>query len=223
MRARCSNLPGAEAPSSLVVAPSALRSSGAGASVHERRLAGAGAAHHHDRLVARSAFLRWMGLALVGLTAFKFVFSDLAGADPFWRVSLTAIVAGAAMLASRGYQREAGRGRSVGKLSRVRTTATAGSPLRVSSCRRRGRPPAAGSASLSKGPVARSVTVISRLPPRLAEDLPHRLFAVALQLVHGVERPDAVARPARADRDEEHERERGHDHDRGDGARPVVR
>ena len=55
---------------------------------------------------ASSAFLRWMGLALVGLTAFKFVFSDLAGADPFWRF-LTAIVAGAAMLGvSWSYQRK---------------------------------------------------------------------------------------------------------------------
>lgn len=45
-----------------------------------------------------SAFLRWMGLALVGLTALKFVLRDLVGTDPFWRF-LTAIVAGAAMLA----------------------------------------------------------------------------------------------------------------------------
>jgi hypothetical protein len=53
----------------------------------------------------RSAFLRWMGLALVGLTALKFVLRDLADADPFWRF-LTAIVAGAAMLAmSWVYQR----------------------------------------------------------------------------------------------------------------------
>ncbi len=52
-----------------------------------------------------SAFLRWMGLALVGLTAAKFVLHDLASADPFWRF-LTAIAAGAAMLAiSWGYQR----------------------------------------------------------------------------------------------------------------------
>ncbi len=54
----------------------------------------------------RSGFLRWMGLALVGLTALKFVLRDLAGADPFWRF-LTAMVAGAAMLAlSWVYQRK---------------------------------------------------------------------------------------------------------------------
>ena len=53
-----------------------------------------------------SAFLRWMGLVLVGVTAAKFVLRDLADADPFWRF-LTAIVAGMAMLAvSWGYQRK---------------------------------------------------------------------------------------------------------------------
>ena len=53
----------------------------------------------------RSAFLRWMSLALLALTLVKFVLVDLAQADPFWRF-LTALVAGAAMLAlSFVYQR----------------------------------------------------------------------------------------------------------------------
>jgi uncharacterized membrane protein len=53
----------------------------------------------------RSAFLRWMALALLGLTLIKFVLVDLAHADPFWRF-LTALIAGAAMLAlSFVYQR----------------------------------------------------------------------------------------------------------------------
>ena len=53
----------------------------------------------------RSAFLRWMALALLGLTLVKFVLVDLAQADPFWRF-LTALLAGAAMLAlSFVYQR----------------------------------------------------------------------------------------------------------------------
>ncbi len=56
--------------------------------------------------VRRSAFLRWTGLALVGLTALKFVSVDLAAADPFWRF-LSAIAAGVAMLLiSWGYQRK---------------------------------------------------------------------------------------------------------------------
>ena len=53
----------------------------------------------------RSAFLRWMALGLLGLTLLKFVLVDLAHADPFWRF-LTALLAGAAMLAlSFVYQR----------------------------------------------------------------------------------------------------------------------
>jgi hypothetical protein len=53
----------------------------------------------------RSAFLRWMALALLGLTLVKFVLVDLAHADPFWRF-LTALIAGGAMLAlSFVYQR----------------------------------------------------------------------------------------------------------------------
>ena len=52
-----------------------------------------------------SAFLRWMALALLGLTLIKFVLVDLAHADPFWRF-LTALLAGGAMLAlSFVYQR----------------------------------------------------------------------------------------------------------------------
>jgi uncharacterized membrane protein len=53
----------------------------------------------------RSAFLRWMGLALVGITTLKIVIVDLSGADPFWRF-LAAIGAGVAMLViSYAYQR----------------------------------------------------------------------------------------------------------------------
>jgi uncharacterized membrane protein len=53
----------------------------------------------------RSAFLRWTGLALIGVTVLKFLLVDLSGADPFWRF-LTAIGAGAAMLVlSYVYQR----------------------------------------------------------------------------------------------------------------------
>lgn len=58
--------------------------------------------------VRRSAFLRWMGLALVGITVLKFLLVDLAHADPFWRF-LIAIVVGAAMLGlSYAYQRSGG-------------------------------------------------------------------------------------------------------------------
>jgi hypothetical protein len=53
----------------------------------------------------RSAFMRWMGLVLVGITALKILIVDLAHADPFWRF-LGAIATGAAMLAiSYVYQR----------------------------------------------------------------------------------------------------------------------
>jgi hypothetical protein len=51
-----------------------------------------------------SAFLRWCGLVLFGLTVLKFLLFDLRNVDVFWRF-LTAIVAGAAMLAmSYAYQ-----------------------------------------------------------------------------------------------------------------------
>ena len=53
----------------------------------------------------RSAFLRWMALALLGLTLVKLVLVDLAHADPFWRF-FTALLAGGAMLVlSFVYQR----------------------------------------------------------------------------------------------------------------------
>jgi uncharacterized membrane protein len=62
----------------------------------------------------RSAFLRWMGLVLVGITALKILLVDLAGADPFWRF-LAAIAAGIAMLAvSYAYQRKRRAQSSVG-------------------------------------------------------------------------------------------------------------
>ncbi len=52
-----------------------------------------------------SAFLRWCGLGLLGVTVLKFVAFDLQTVDVFWRF-LTAIAVGAAMLAlSYAYQR----------------------------------------------------------------------------------------------------------------------
>jgi uncharacterized membrane protein len=57
-----------------------------------------------------SAFLRWMALALLGLTLLKFVLVDLAHSDPFWRF-LTALLAGAAMLALSFVYQRLGAGR----------------------------------------------------------------------------------------------------------------
>jgi len=55
----------------------------------------------------RSAFLRWAGLALTGITVLKFLVVDLQTVDVFWRF-LTAIVVGAALLGiSYAYQRRA--------------------------------------------------------------------------------------------------------------------
>ena len=55
----------------------------------------------------RSAFLRWVGLALTGITVLKFLVVDLQTVDVFWRF-LTAIVVGAALLGiSYAYQRRA--------------------------------------------------------------------------------------------------------------------
>ena len=55
----------------------------------------------------RSAFLRWAGLALTGITVLKFLVADLQTVDVFWRF-LTAIVVGAALLGiSYAYQRRA--------------------------------------------------------------------------------------------------------------------
>jgi uncharacterized membrane protein len=49
--------------------------------------------------------VRWLGLGLAAITAIKFVFADLAAADPFWRF-LSAIVLGSALLlVSFAYQR----------------------------------------------------------------------------------------------------------------------
>ena len=54
-----------------------------------------------------SAFLRWVGLGLAGLTVLKFLMVDLQTVDVFWRF-LTAIVVGAALLGiSYAYQRRA--------------------------------------------------------------------------------------------------------------------
>jgi hypothetical protein len=55
--------------------------------------------------VSGSRFVRWLGLGLAAITAIKFVFADLAAADPFWRF-LSAIVLGSALLlVSFAYQR----------------------------------------------------------------------------------------------------------------------
>jgi uncharacterized membrane protein len=53
----------------------------------------------------RSAFLRWCGLVLLGITVGKFLLLDLSTVDVFWRF-LTAIAVGAALLGlSYAYQR----------------------------------------------------------------------------------------------------------------------
>jgi hypothetical protein len=52
-----------------------------------------------------------MALALLGLTLLKFVLVDLAHADPFWRF-LTALLAGAAMLALSFVYQRLGSGRT---------------------------------------------------------------------------------------------------------------
>ncbi len=55
----------------------------------------------------RSAFLRWAGLGLAGITVLKFLALDMQAVDVFWRF-LTAIVVGAALLGiSYAYQRRA--------------------------------------------------------------------------------------------------------------------
>jgi uncharacterized membrane protein len=52
-----------------------------------------------------SAFLRWLGLGLFGVTVFKFLLVDLRGGDPLWRFAV-AILAGVILLAiSYLYQR----------------------------------------------------------------------------------------------------------------------
>jgi uncharacterized membrane protein len=59
-----------------------------------------------------SAFLRWMGLGLFGLTVLKFLMFDLQQVDVFWRF-LTAILVGAALLSvSFLYQRRIRAARS---------------------------------------------------------------------------------------------------------------
>ena len=48
--------------------------------------------------ISGSAFLRWCGLSLIGLTVIKFLIVDLQTVDVFWRF-VTALAAGAAMMA----------------------------------------------------------------------------------------------------------------------------
>lgn len=60
----------------------------------------------------RSAFLRWLGLGLLGITVFKFVAADLAEVDVFWRF-LSAMLVGVVLLAvSFFYQRRIRRERA---------------------------------------------------------------------------------------------------------------
>ena len=64
--------------------------------------------------VRGSAFLRWAGLGLAGITVLKFLVVDLQTVDVFWRF-LTAIVVGAALLGvSYAYQRRARKRRATG-------------------------------------------------------------------------------------------------------------
>ena len=62
----------------------------------------------------QSAFLRWSGLALTGITVLKFLLLDLQAVDVFWRF-LTAIVVGVALLGvSYAYQRRSRAARGNG-------------------------------------------------------------------------------------------------------------
>ena len=64
--------------------------------------------------IRRSAFMRWAGLGLAGITVLKFLVVDLQAVDVFWRF-LTAIVVGAALLGvSYAYQQRARRARGAG-------------------------------------------------------------------------------------------------------------
>ncbi len=52
-----------------------------------------------------SAFLRWAGLVLLGVTVLKFLILDLRTVDPFWRFFTAALVGGALLAISYAYQR----------------------------------------------------------------------------------------------------------------------
>jgi uncharacterized membrane protein len=59
----------------------------------------------------RSGFLRWLGLALLGLTVLKFVIGDLAVVDVFWRFAGAVVVGVTLLLVSYSYQRRMRRER----------------------------------------------------------------------------------------------------------------
>ena len=53
----------------------------------------------------RSAFVRWLGLSLLGLTVLKFVLGDLAEVDVFWRFVSAVLVGTTLLIVSFFYQR----------------------------------------------------------------------------------------------------------------------
>jgi uncharacterized membrane protein len=60
----------------------------------------------------RSAFLRWLGLGLLGLTVLKFALSDLSQVDVFWRFVSALLVGVSLLLVSYFYQRRMRRERT---------------------------------------------------------------------------------------------------------------
>lgn len=60
----------------------------------------------------RSAFVRWLGLSLLGLTVLKFVLGDLSQVDVFWRFVSAVLVGVTLLIVSFFYQRRMRRGGS---------------------------------------------------------------------------------------------------------------